>query len=243
MKRIRILLALALLAMGPSLALADYISQTEALTSTTAGFGGDVQIEAYDGVGAAGGGLSAGQVRLTFEQTKGASGKAGKGAASGLQAVAFNTDLTLSSGQISLPASWSLSKDTAFSSLGTFSYVGSTASKLQNPVTVLISGLGTNATANHFLTAYPGSVTAPSLPTADLFAAQWSPPGGGTAQTLFTAGPTETPPPTGLGGAPTPEPTSLALASCALGALLATRLRRRRNPTRSSGVVLATSDA
>src|SRR5688500_8421191 len=68
---------------------------------------GSVLIEAYDGVGTPGGGLNAGEVRLTFSGpfTSFDLGEDGGLFLAGFQSVGFNTDLSLSSGQIVGPSS------------------------------------------------------------------------------------------------------------------------------------------
>src|SRR5262245_43669861 len=65
--RIQVLATVLFLPVAQTAALADYISQTVGLSSTAPNpISGSVQIEAYDGKGSAGGGLNAGQVRVTF---------------------------------------------------------------------------------------------------------------------------------------------------------------------------------
>ncbi|MFN4258897.1 MAG: hypothetical protein ACK4RK_06335 [Gemmataceae bacterium] len=112
---------------------------------------GAVFMEAYDGIGAPGGGLSAGQVRFSFTLTIPAE-YGGIGDNFGFQKIGFNTDLTISAAQITAPPGWSVLYDQTMNGFGFFSVVlqGTGNSRVQSPV-VLIDGLGTNATLDHFL--------------------------------------------------------------------------------------------
>src|SRR5262245_14671495 len=94
--------ALLLFLTCASQARADYVSYTMALDQSNVMPDGvkygSVVVEAYDGVGAPGGGLSAGSVRLTF--TADVLPVYGKLSNFGIDKVGFNTDLDLSKGQI-----------------------------------------------------------------------------------------------------------------------------------------------
>src|SRR4051794_27548971 len=97
----RLTLALAILSLAQSAAFAEYVSITTFSDAQTA-VGASVQIEAYDGNGAAGGGLSAGQVRLSFDAFVNSPPPPIPGFPgtfsykySGLSGVSFSTDLPI----------------------------------------------------------------------------------------------------------------------------------------------------
>lgn len=206
---------------------ADYVTQTFSLNQSNhlpdGTHYGSVVVEAYDGIGAGGGGLAAGQVRLTFSaDALPIYGPLGKNF--GLDSVAFNTDLSLTPGQISAPSGWALVAKDKLGGFGTFAW-SATASKAkyQSPtVTVLLSGLGADATLSHFLVpTLNGKGNAPAQGSA-LFAGRVV---GFTASAATNDAKAHW---TAVQAAP--EPSSLALAALALGATACVRrLRRRRN--------------
>jgi hypothetical protein len=247
--RFRFLVFAALLC-APRPARADYLSAQVPLdpAGTPSGSSwGTVQVEGYDGVGPAGGGLSAGQVRITFEPNFGpqpASGVAGliNYTNQGFQALAFNTDLSLSASQISLPVSWHAFPSVwlgeqvngTYTSYGKYSWALGTTTNFQNSP-ILISGLGANATPAHFLfpsdgSGPPGGPNAVAL-SAD-FAGLWTSInfsndfGASSSSQWFVSNASAA-----VGGEPptsTPEPSALALAGFGLAALLGRRVLRRR---------------
>jgi uncharacterized protein (TIGR03382 family) len=209
--------ALAVLLLAAAPAHADYMTQTMALNADgPPGVTGTVQIEAYDGNGAAGGGLSAGQVRLTFN-TPAVTPPSGGSAFAGLQSVAFNTDLNLSPGQITtLATGWTFANNASIGSLGAFNWVSGTAGSLQDSVSVLISGLGANATPGHFMLPYQGN-SIPAPPTPFLFGGQW------VELSFDASGPHLASETLSTSTNSTPEPSSLALAGLGLAALFGRR--------------------
>ena len=217
---------------------ADYVFQTVTLDQSNAlnnGVNyGSVLIEAYDG-GVGGGGLSTGQVRLTFTASN-ASNYTSLGKTFGIGEVAFNTDLALTAGQISGPGGWTLSNTKSISGFGKFSWdlSGSAAGGSRpNPVSVTISGLGANATLQHFLFGSAGDgVNPPPLGSVDfaMFVAGFTttdPTIGGH----FVGGPFGVPPPGGQGEPPaaTPEPSTLVLGGIGLVVFMGWSSRRRRH--------------
>jgi hypothetical protein len=123
---------------------------------------GTVTIEAYDGTGAAGGGLQVGQVRMTFQPTKLPIEPYGPGYF-GFEQAGFNTNLSLQPSQIRTAtgwnAGWGLRGNRSMGGFGQFQwqvdyyYDVNSATSLPhgNPLVVIVSGLGTNATLDHFL--------------------------------------------------------------------------------------------
>jgi hypothetical protein len=219
-------LVLFALALSASAARADYVSQTVNLDqSNTYPDGvvyGSVKIEAYDS-GTGGGGLLAGQVRLTYTADIVAA-YLGTTKTFGIQDVGFNTKLSLKDGQISGPGGWKLSSNATLDGFGKFSWDVSGNAKggsRPNPVTVLISELGVDATVGNFLVGSTGSGKNPPSEGSVYFAMHVA---GFEAQegSHWVGGSTiveeEPPPPTGSGEvAPTPEPSSIVL--CGAGAL------------------------
>lgn len=149
------LIALSLCAALAPAAHAEYVSQTITLDQSNKyadgpAFG-SVFIEAYDGVGTPGGGLNAGQVRITY--TAHLLPIYGDVQFFGLTAVGFNTDLTLKKNQIQGPTGWNLQKNENLGGFGRFTWEESTivGENRQNPVVLLISDLGSDAKLDHFL--------------------------------------------------------------------------------------------
>jgi len=68
--------------------------------------GGTVLIESYDGIGAGGGGLAAGQIRLTFDI--GDWWPPYPGAVGGVQNLFFSTNLSLKVSQFTVPVGYSV---------------------------------------------------------------------------------------------------------------------------------------
>jgi hypothetical protein len=226
---------------------ADYVSQPVSIDqSNTMKDGvvyGSVLVEAYNGVGAAGGGLNAGEVRLTYS----ASAIPDYGTISktfGIGEVGFNTDLALSSGQITGPAGWKLDSAKTISGFGKFSWGlqgNAEGGSRPNPVTVLITGLGADATLEHFLLGSVGAGKNPPSEGSVFFAmhvAGFETPGASPVGSHFVGGsgvneppppggsgedppgdPGNDPPPPGGGGEvrPTPEPSALLLAGISAG--------------------------
>src|SRR4051794_15077119 len=146
-------LALAAVLLVAGAARADYLTETVALNfsdKTGSGSYGTVTIQAYDGVNAPGGGLSAGQVRLTFHRS--GAPASGDDLVNGFQAVGFNTDLSITNAQITGPTvGWKAVAHPSLGGLGTFSWSVGTLKDFQNDASVLISGLNNNATPSHFV--------------------------------------------------------------------------------------------
>jgi hypothetical protein len=185
-----------------------------------------VTFEAYDGNGAAGGGLNAGEVRLTYSPQIGSGNGPGMPDApgtfrlEGLQSVGFNSDLTLTSPQIQGPTGWFLVSGLKFGPSGQFGWGVATNSNLvTGPATILISGLGSDATFAHFNFGSQGG-TSPGGPA--LFSGRYTvieiTPDGVTGGTNWLRAGTPVP--------ETPEPSSLAIVG--LGAAGLALIRRRR---------------
>lgn len=218
---------------------ADYVSQSVTLDqSNTLKDGvayGSVLVEAYDGVGAAGGGLNAGEVRLTYSANIVAD-YASTSKTFGIDHIGFNTDLKLTAGQITSSAGWKINDNKNLSAFGKFSWAADGNAKggdRPNPTSLLIKGLGANATVNHFTIATSGS-------EADVYFAMHvagfksvCDPGvsshwvGGSS--LITEIP---PPPEGSGEGPppsaTPEPATILLGIFGFGGLWLGRAWRRK---------------
>jgi hypothetical protein len=216
--------ALVCVLIAPSATLrADYVAQTVILDQSNKladGVNyGSVKIEAYDGKGAAGGGLAAGQVRITYTPNI----VPAYGTVSsdfGFSAVNFNTDLALTNKQITIPKGWAVSSPAASGGFGTFNWgaqdIGKN-NKKQNPMTILISGLGTDATLSHFLLP---SVGGKNQGTAT-FAGQVQSINTGRSDTSETHS-------HWIAGSAvlTPEPGTLAMCGAAAVSLLLTRRRK-----------------
>ena len=229
-RRLAVGLALALLAVARPAA-ADYVSQTVLLTSPAdpVAPAGSVVVEAYDGLGTAGGGLNAGEVRISFQRIpppRGAGhapGEAPLFTVQGFQVVGFNTDLNLTAGQITGPAGWAAAPGVTLGGHGDFGWALGTATAFQNDVSVLITGLGANASLAHFLLNSTGGGSGPAQ-----FAGQWidvsfGPGGFSTSETVAGPAPEE------VATEATPEPASLALGGLGLlGLAIGRTVRRRR---------------
>ncbi|MCS6849620.1 MAG: hypothetical protein NZ700_00445 [Gemmataceae bacterium] len=112
---------------------------------------GSVHFEAYDGIGPAGGGLSAGQVRLTLSATQ-PPAYGGVGKNFGIQKFGFMTSLSIPADDISGPAGWSVGFNRTMDGFGRFSVVLSgTGSSRVNPAVITISNLGSGARLENFL--------------------------------------------------------------------------------------------
>lgn len=136
-------------------AFADYMS-AQWMTDGQTAVGGYVQIEGYDGQGTAGGGLSAGQVRLTFHEALAnpRSDPAPPGTVwqySGIQDVTFPTTVNLNPDQITMGPGWSVSVSGQQGKFYSVTAFQNDYTQLQSTVTVLISGLGANASPLNFV--------------------------------------------------------------------------------------------
>jgi len=214
-----------------SAARADYISQSVTLDqSNTLKDGlayGSVLIEAYDGVGSGGGGLKAGEVRLTYAANPGAD-YASLSKTFGIDHVGFNTDLAILADQINPPSGWKISNRKSLASFGKFTWNADGSAKggtRPNPVTLVIGGLGKDATVGHFLIGSDGPEKGPPTEDSVYFAmhvagftananpnigSHWV---GGSGVDLDLP-----PPPEGAGELqPTPEPTGFLLAAFGAG--------------------------
>ncbi len=230
--------ALACLAFIASTARAGYVSQTIMLNQSNelednVNYG-SVLVEAFDGLGDAGGGLAAGDVRLTYTAAKvPAYGDVGQNF--GFHTVGFNTDLAFSATQITGPKGWTLKPDGRLSGFGRFAWKASGGARSPS-VVLLISGLDDDALLTHFLidskkqngrTPAQGSVHfaghvqgfTKSCDTNNQ-SSHWI-GGSGVPLPPNPGGSNETP--------ETPEPTSLALGGLGLAGLaLGRRYRRSR---------------
>jgi hypothetical protein len=156
----------------PTAVRADYVTQTFDLDTPIVHAAGPtfgtVQVEAYNGVGAAGGGLLAGQVRITYTANSAPFYSASWAAANtsapqhaAIEEVGFNTNLSLTSSQVQGPAGWVSFPNTPVDAngpgigagFGPFSWMVKSPTDPLNPpsVSILISGLGSNALVGNFL--------------------------------------------------------------------------------------------
>jgi hypothetical protein len=241
--RIRVWFMAACALAAPPAVHADYVSQLVILDqSNTLKDGvayGSVLVEAYNGVGAAGGGLKAGEVRLTFTADPTAYDSVSK--TFGIDHLGFNTDLTLTAGQITQPSGWKISSAKTLSGFGKFTWDADGSAKggsRLNPASVLIDGLGSNATIDHFLIGSVGSGKNPPSEGSVYFAmhvAGFSVKGN-DATSHWVGGSTrlivDPPPPPGPEGSgdvrPTPEPASIILGAFGIGAVWLGRMWRSR---------------
>jgi hypothetical protein len=137
---------------------ADYISVYIPIANEPVS--GSVQIEAFDGRGASGGGLGVGDVRLSFRTylAPGDFSPPGIWQHMGLRGIVFPTDLNVIPNQIAMPPGWSLWVRNGADQRYWISALADTIPALQPTVSILITGLGANASPAHFLdTAMPGS--------------------------------------------------------------------------------------
>lgn len=121
---------------------------------------GTVHLEAYTGpAGSSFNGLLAGQVRFTVTAPfLSIYGNPSRARNYGLDQFAFNTDLSILASQIVVTTTggtnlnWTTQFNRNVSSFGRFSILAKGTGKSRgNPIVVTISGLGDNATLNHFL--------------------------------------------------------------------------------------------
>lgn len=139
----------------------------------------------------------------------------------GLQEIGLNTDLTLSANQVSADNGWSVSVggSTNISSFGLFNLVATgSGSNRQITETITITGLGAQATSEHFTIGSLGSNG--NLPSSgsQFFVAHEAGFGGGSQSTY-------------IGGSkpplvPVPEPKSFALVLIGAGLLSGLSFRR-----------------
>lgn len=139
---------------------ADYVTRTYAFDFSDAmPYGesfGSVKVEAYDGNGDAGGGLNAGQVRMTFHAA--ALPLYGPTDASfGFQQVGFNANVDIKDVQITAPNGWKLRNGRFMGGFGKFAWQAyGDPSALSGPLTLTINDLGQNAFIDNFVV---GSMT------------------------------------------------------------------------------------
>jgi hypothetical protein len=218
---------------------ADYVSQSVTLDqSNTLKDGvayGSVLVEAYDGVGAAGGGLKAGEVRLTYSANMVAD-YASASKTFGIDHMGFNTDLKLTAGQITSSAGWKINDNKNLSAFGKFSWAADGNAKggdRPNPTSLLITGLGANAKIGHFMIATSGSEGNVYFAMHVAGFTSASNPNVGSHWVGGSSLVTEIPPPEGSGEGPpppsaTPEPTTILLGVFGFGGLWIGRALRRR---------------
>jgi hypothetical protein len=221
---------------------ADYVSQSVTLDQSNSLKDGvtygTVKIETYDGNGP-GGGLLAGQARLTFSAVV-ASDYTGVTKSFGIDEVGFNTSLSFSAAQISGPSGWNLTANKNLDGFGRFDWTWSGSAKggvRPNPVTVLISGLGSNVSPSSFLVGSVGNGNQPppegSVDFAMRVAGYLAPGAEDDGQFVGGPGGGDPPPPGGSGEvAPTPEPSTILLSAVAAGCLLLGRSWRARRSMR-----------
>jgi MYXO-CTERM domain-containing protein len=168
---------------------------------------GTVKVEAFQNLG---------EVKLTYTADPTPYSSTGKNF--GFHTVGFNTDLSLNSGQFTLPAGWTLKSNANLSNFGVFSWAPTTSNSPSPSVTVVINGLGSNATLAHF--AFP-SVGGKSVFFAG-HVIDFKIKGSDTSS-HWVGGSTDPP-------AQTPEPATAAMAAIGLAGLALARLARRRRP-------------
>jgi MYXO-CTERM domain-containing protein len=167
---------------------------------------GTVKLEAFKNLG---------EVKLTY--TADPTPYSSTGDNFGFHTIGFNTDLSLKSSQFTLPTGWKLDSNANLSMFGVFSWKVTTSNHEAPVVTVLIGGLGSNATLDHF--------TFPSIGGKSVFFAghiiDFSLKGSDT--TSQWVGGSSDPPPVDA-----PEPATATMAVLGLVGLALVRLRRRR---------------
>ncbi len=197
--------AALVLALAGSNAFADYQTATFVMDQSNAMQNGviygTVQIETYDGTGTGGGGLQAGQARLSVTINDVAA--YGNLSNFGMDKFGFNSTAAISSNQITGPSGWSFSTNQQMSGFGNFLDFeqGSGNSRVTNG-TFLISGLGTDANLNNFEVTSTGSTLGPAYFSAHVAGFDNQP------TSHFIGGNTPLAP-------PVPEPASMVLLSFA----------------------------
>jgi hypothetical protein len=216
-----LLLACGIIAAATNPAAADLITynldQSNALPSGTVY--GSVTVESFKNLG---------EVKLTYSADPTPYTSVGKNF--GFHTIGFNTDLTLNPSQFTLPTGWSASANANLSTFGVFSWKVTTNNHEAPVVSVLIDGLGNNATLDHFTLLstggksvfFAGHIIDFSRKGSDV-SSHWV---GGSSDPL-------PPPPGGEGGpggpfAPSPEPSTIAMGMIAMAGLTLRRLTRRR---------------
>jgi hypothetical protein len=230
--------ALSLMLIATSAVRADYVTKSMSfdLSDSLPGSSfGSVFLEAYDGVGDSGGGLAAGQVRMTFTPT--ALPVYGPTDASfGIQQLGFNSKLPLSDAQIQVPTGWKLRNDRFMGGFGKFKWQAyGDPSVLPGPLTLTINDLGAFANLDNFLVGSTNSAGDWPLFGSVYFAARIGGfdlnddffdmtshvAGVSAAPPIIIDDPDIEEPPPATEGPPsaTPEPTSLVLGLCGIGAI------------------------
>jgi len=219
MPRMRLAFAIALaLVCLESHARADYVSQSVPLVSDLGGPDtGMVLAEANSGATAVNG-LQPGQVRLTFTGNP-VPALLKLGPNFGFNQVVFNTDLAITPGQVTLPAGWTLSGPNLWPSapnakIWLAQNSPSPGNQISNPVVVVISGLGSQATLNHFLIGIPQPPSPPFVFLGDV--SYWNSDGVAVVRDNMI-GTIQS----------TPEPSTLVLGAVGLVAGIVVRQRRR----------------
>jgi hypothetical protein len=107
--------------------------------------------------------LQPGQARIHFDGRW-----YGKSAPEFLDFLAFNTDLTLSPNQITVPKGWKLTSNGVVPGFGRFSWLLQTSNQQPNDglYDVTISGLGDNVSASHFWQSSTVTGITPPVPPA-----------------------------------------------------------------------------
>lgn len=143
----------------------------------------------------------------------------------GVDAVAFNTDLSLSPAQIQLPTGWTPSHNDSMNGFGTFTWVArATDPKYRNGdnwLNLVISGLGDKADLRHFTFNSQVDPRGPTPQTPAFYAAHVS---GGTATAADGFITEQTIAGTIVGA---PEPSTLAICGLGMAAIGAAHALRR----------------
>jgi hypothetical protein len=151
----------------------------------------------------------------------------------GFGAIAFNTDLKLSASQLQLPGGWHNSPKPAISTtspsytFGTFSWGAGTVTNIENGVSVLITGLGADATPAHFLLGSSATQGPPPPFESAVFAANAVRESFGVESSSYWLATNAN----GISGAmpaAAPEPCALVLAGLGVAGLLGRHSMRRR---------------